>query len=131
MMIDGENEITGRSRPHPANLVHSLRPVSDHAPIHCFCFAVGIADQARSTTPTTRVASSVTRRVRRRVGLLCAGHDLVQQDGDIPYTHDELVAAAPISTGSCACSPTARAPCSRPETRRPTARGHVAVGYDK
>ena len=25
----------------PPNEVHSLRPVSDHAPIHCFCFAVG------------------------------------------------------------------------------------------
>jgi quercetin dioxygenase-like cupin family protein len=28
----------------PPNLVHSLRPVSDHAPIHCFCFAVGEPD---------------------------------------------------------------------------------------
>ena len=28
----------------PPNAVHSLRPVSDHAPIHCFCFAVGVAD---------------------------------------------------------------------------------------
>ena len=27
----------------PPNAVHSLRPVSDHAPIHCFCFAVGVA----------------------------------------------------------------------------------------
>ena len=25
----------------PPNTVHSLRPVSDNAPIHCFCFAVG------------------------------------------------------------------------------------------
>jgi quercetin dioxygenase-like cupin family protein len=28
----------------PPNTVHSLRPVSDHAPIHCFCFAVGLPD---------------------------------------------------------------------------------------
>ena len=28
----------------PPDKVHSLRPVSDHAPIHCFCFAVGVRD---------------------------------------------------------------------------------------
>jgi quercetin dioxygenase-like cupin family protein len=28
----------------PPNTVHSLRPVSDHAPIHCFCFAVALPD---------------------------------------------------------------------------------------
>ena len=27
----------------PPDAVHSLRPVSDHAPIHCFCFAVAVA----------------------------------------------------------------------------------------
>jgi quercetin dioxygenase-like cupin family protein len=27
----------------PPDMVHSLRPVSDHAPIHCFCFALGVA----------------------------------------------------------------------------------------
>ena len=27
----------------PPDVVHSLRPVSAHAPIHCFCFAVGVA----------------------------------------------------------------------------------------
>jgi quercetin dioxygenase-like cupin family protein len=26
----------------PPNTIHSLRPVSDNAAIHCFCFAVGI-----------------------------------------------------------------------------------------
>ena len=26
----------------PPDKVHSLRPVSDHAPIHCFCFAIGV-----------------------------------------------------------------------------------------
>lgn len=26
----------------PPDKVHTLRPVSDHAPIHCFCFAVGV-----------------------------------------------------------------------------------------
>jgi quercetin dioxygenase-like cupin family protein len=28
----------------PPNAVHSLRPISDHAPIHCFCFAVAEKD---------------------------------------------------------------------------------------
>jgi quercetin dioxygenase-like cupin family protein len=28
----------------PPGAVHSLRTVSDHAPIHCFCFAVAVAD---------------------------------------------------------------------------------------
>jgi quercetin dioxygenase-like cupin family protein len=26
----------------PPDTIHSLRPVSDNAPIHCFCFAVGL-----------------------------------------------------------------------------------------
>ena len=26
----------------PPDVVHSLRPVTDHAPIHCFCFAIGV-----------------------------------------------------------------------------------------
>ena len=26
----------------PPDAVHSLRPVSDHASIHCFCFAIGV-----------------------------------------------------------------------------------------
>ena len=38
-------EITQGDLVHiPPNAVHSLRPVSDHAPIHCFCFAVGTPD---------------------------------------------------------------------------------------
>ena len=28
----------------PPDVVHTLRPVSDHAPIHCFCFAVATPD---------------------------------------------------------------------------------------
>ncbi len=28
----------------PPNAVHTLRPISDHAGIHCFCFAVGVKD---------------------------------------------------------------------------------------
>jgi len=28
----------------PPDAVHSLRPVSDNASIHCFCFAIGTAD---------------------------------------------------------------------------------------
>jgi quercetin dioxygenase-like cupin family protein len=27
----------------PPDKVHTLRPVSDNAPIHCFCFAIGVA----------------------------------------------------------------------------------------
>ena len=44
MVIGGEErEIVQGDLVHiPPNLVHSLRPVSDHAPIHCFCFAVGV-----------------------------------------------------------------------------------------
>jgi quercetin dioxygenase-like cupin family protein len=26
----------------PPNVTHSLRPTSAHAPIHCFCFAIGV-----------------------------------------------------------------------------------------
>ena len=46
MTIDGEErEISQGDLVHiPPDLVHSLRPVSDHAPIHCFCFAVGVPD---------------------------------------------------------------------------------------
>jgi quercetin dioxygenase-like cupin family protein len=28
----------------PPDTVHSLKPISDHAAIHCFCFAVGVKD---------------------------------------------------------------------------------------
>lgn len=43
MEIDGETrEIAQGDLVHiPPNAIHSLRPVSAHAPIHCFCFAVG------------------------------------------------------------------------------------------
>lgn len=46
MEIEGETrEIRQGDLVHiPPNAVHSLRPVSDHAPIHCFCFAVGTPD---------------------------------------------------------------------------------------
>ena len=27
----------------PPDAVHSLRPISENAPIHCFCFAIGVA----------------------------------------------------------------------------------------
>jgi quercetin dioxygenase-like cupin family protein len=38
---DEEREIQQGDLVHiPPNTVHSLRPISDHAPIHCFCFAV-------------------------------------------------------------------------------------------
>ena len=30
----------------PPDTVHSLKPISDHASIHCFCFAVGVKGAA-------------------------------------------------------------------------------------
>ena len=46
MVIEGEErEIQQGDLVHiPPNAVHSLRPVSAHAAIHCFCFAVGVRD---------------------------------------------------------------------------------------
>ena len=44
MTIDGEDRsiAQGDLVYIPPDKVHSLRPVSDSAPIHCFCFAVGV-----------------------------------------------------------------------------------------
>jgi quercetin dioxygenase-like cupin family protein len=44
MVIDGEErEIRQGDLVHiPPMATHSLRTVSPHAPIHCFCFAVGV-----------------------------------------------------------------------------------------
>jgi quercetin dioxygenase-like cupin family protein len=44
MTIDGEDRpVNQGDLVHiPPDKVHSLRPVSDHAPIHCFCFAIGV-----------------------------------------------------------------------------------------
>jgi quercetin dioxygenase-like cupin family protein len=44
MTIDGEDRdiVQGDLVHIPPDKVHSLRPVSDHAPIHCFCFAIGV-----------------------------------------------------------------------------------------
>jgi quercetin dioxygenase-like cupin family protein len=40
---DEQREIRQGDLVHiPPDAVHSLRPLSDHAPIHCFCFAVGV-----------------------------------------------------------------------------------------
>ena len=46
MTIAGEERIIqqGDLVHIPPNEIHSLRPVSDHAPIHCFCFAVATPD---------------------------------------------------------------------------------------
>ncbi|HUR79063.1 MAG TPA: cupin domain-containing protein [Acidimicrobiales bacterium] len=46
MEIEGEErEIAQGDLVHiPPMAMHSLRPVSDHAPIHCFCFAVATPD---------------------------------------------------------------------------------------
>ena len=48
MDIEGETrEIVQGDLVHiPPNAVHSLRPVSDSAPIHCFCFSVGVPGAA-------------------------------------------------------------------------------------
>ena len=44
MTIEGEDRpIAQGDLVHiPPDAVHSLRPVSDHAAIHCFCFAIGV-----------------------------------------------------------------------------------------
>ncbi|HUC36569.1 MAG TPA: cupin domain-containing protein [Acidimicrobiales bacterium] len=44
MSIEGEDRpIAQGDLVHiPPDKVHSLRPVSEHAPIHCFCFAIGV-----------------------------------------------------------------------------------------
>jgi quercetin dioxygenase-like cupin family protein len=46
MVIAGEEREIGQGDlVHiPPDAVHSLRPVSGNAPIHCFCFAVGVKD---------------------------------------------------------------------------------------
>ena len=52
-ILEGELELTIEGRPPqklkagdsfsvPPNAVHSIRPASDNASIHCFCFAVGV-----------------------------------------------------------------------------------------
>ncbi len=99
MMIDGEErEIVQGDLVHiPPNLVHSLRPVSDHAPIHCFCFAVGRHGlrPGRLHGPLAPVARILVTRRLPDGGfepLARAGHELVQRDDDTPYTHAELVA---------------------------------------
>lgn len=44
MEIEGEaREIAQGDLVHiPPDARHSLRPVSDNAPVHCFCFAIGV-----------------------------------------------------------------------------------------
>ena len=44
MTIDGEDrDISQGDLVYiPPDKVPSLRPISDHAPIHCFCFAIGV-----------------------------------------------------------------------------------------
>ncbi len=44
MTIDGEDRdvVQGDLVHIPPDKVHSLRPASAHAPIHCFCFAIGV-----------------------------------------------------------------------------------------
>jgi quercetin dioxygenase-like cupin family protein len=44
MIIGDEERLIGQGDlVHiPPDVVHSLRPVTDHAPIHCFCFAIGV-----------------------------------------------------------------------------------------
>jgi quercetin dioxygenase-like cupin family protein len=44
MTIDGEDRdiAQGDLVYIPPDKIHTLRPVSDTAPIHCFCFAIGV-----------------------------------------------------------------------------------------
>lgn len=44
MSVDGEDrEICQGDLVHiPPGAVHSLRPTTEHASVHCFCFAIGI-----------------------------------------------------------------------------------------
>ena len=46
MTVEGdERQIAQGDLVHiPPDAVHSLRPVSDNASIHCFCFAIGTKD---------------------------------------------------------------------------------------
>jgi quercetin dioxygenase-like cupin family protein len=46
MTIEGETRDIGQGDLVyiPPDAVHSLKPISDTAPIHCFCFAVGVKD---------------------------------------------------------------------------------------
>ena len=48
MVIDGEERQIGQGDlVHiPPDAVHIIRPVSDHASIRCFCFAVGVKDSS-------------------------------------------------------------------------------------
>jgi mannose-6-phosphate isomerase-like protein (cupin superfamily) len=45
MTLDGEDREVGPGDLIliPPDVPHSIRPVGDHAPIRCFCFAVGLA----------------------------------------------------------------------------------------
>ena len=44
-IADEEREISQGDLVYiPPDTVHSLKPVSEHASIHCFCFAVGVKD---------------------------------------------------------------------------------------
>jgi mannose-6-phosphate isomerase-like protein (cupin superfamily) len=44
MTIDGRERIVGPGDlvPIPPDAVHSIRPIGPHAPVRCFCFAVGL-----------------------------------------------------------------------------------------
>ena len=102
MEIEGEvREIRQGDLVHiPPNVVHSLRPVSDHVPIDCFCFAVATARRRRgqlhralSGPPWHDVL--VTRRLPDGGldPLVAAGHEVVARDRRHPFTKDELIAA--------------------------------------
>jgi glyoxylate reductase len=65
--------------------------------------------------------------------LICAGHELVQRDDDIPYTHDEMVAAA-VDVDGIACLLTDRIDRAVLEAGAASGRlrvvANIAVGYD-
>ena len=123
MMIDGEErEISQGDLVHiPPNLVHSLRPVSDHAPIHCFCFAVGVAGRRPGRLHGPLAAWPAVLVTRR---LPDGGLDPLARRGPRARAARRRHAVharragrrgRATSTRSCACSPTASTPtCSRP-----------------
>ena len=140
MMIDGEErEIKQGDLVHiPPNLVHSLRPVSDHAPIHCFCFAVGVKDaparQLHASTDTGLARVLVTRR------LPTAGWTRWSKPGTSSsnptatrrFTHDELVGVA-AEVDAIVCLLTDRIDAAVLAAGRAAACkvvANVAVGYD-
>ena len=59
----------------PPNEVHSLRPTSDHAPIHCFCSRSAAPTPVRWTTPTTDAVDELLALGAATIGEIRRGTD--------------------------------------------------------